>query len=54
MSERSASLPQLARRVWRLLDPAQKCECGYALLVSIAAECFTVGDTRLAAARTSA
>src|SRR5262245_50561745 len=42
MSERSTSLPSLARRVWRLFDRAQKCECAYALLVSIAAGCFTV------------
>ena len=42
MNERPASLQQLARRVWRLFDAGQKRECTFALLVSIAAGCFTV------------
>jgi ATP-binding cassette, subfamily B, bacterial PglK len=41
-AERPASLPQLARSVWRLLDAAQKRECAYAVLLSIAAGGFTV------------
>ena len=42
MSERRVSLPQLARRIWRLFDAAQKRECAYALLTSAVAGCFTV------------
>jgi ATP-binding cassette, subfamily B, bacterial PglK len=42
MSEPPASLWQLARRVWELLDAGQKRECTYALLLSIVAGCFTV------------
>jgi ATP-binding cassette, subfamily B, bacterial PglK len=42
MNERRASLLELARRVWGLFDAAQKRECVYALLASIAAACFTV------------
>jgi ABC-type multidrug transport system fused ATPase/permease subunit len=36
------SLPHLARRVWRLLDAAQKRECTYVILISVVAACFTV------------
>lgn len=42
MSEHPASFLDLTQRVWQLLDAAQKRECAYALLVSIAAACFTV------------
>jgi len=42
MNERRASLLELTRRVWGLFDAAQKRECSYALLASIAAGCFTV------------
>jgi ATP-binding cassette, subfamily B, bacterial PglK len=42
MSAGSISLPQLARRVWRLLDAKQRRESVCAMLVSIAAGCFTV------------
>ncbi len=42
MTARSTSLRQLARRIWQLLDAAQKRECVYALLISIAAGGFTV------------
>jgi HlyD family secretion protein len=42
MNERRTSLLELARRVWRLFDAAQKRECTYALLAAIAAACFTV------------
>jgi HlyD family secretion protein len=42
MSERSASLPSLAVRIWRLLDAAQKRACAHAVALSVAAGCFTV------------
>jgi HlyD family secretion protein len=42
MSEHSTSLPSLAVRIWRLLDPAQKRACANAVVLSVAAGCFTV------------
>ena len=42
MNEPPVSLLRLARRAWDLLDAAQKRECTYTLLLSIAAGCFTV------------
>jgi HlyD family secretion protein len=39
---RPSSLAQLARRVWQLLDAAQKRECVYALMLSLLAGGFTV------------
>jgi len=42
MSERSESLPALVLRVWRLLDAAQKRACANAVVLSVAAGCFTV------------
>jgi len=42
MNGQPASLPALAQEAWTLLDGAQKRECGYALLASIVAACFTV------------
>jgi HlyD family secretion protein len=41
-SQRPSSLPKLVHRVWQLLDPRQKRECAYAVLLSIAAGGFTV------------
>lgn len=40
--QRPPSLAQLARRVWRLLDAAQKRECAYAITLSMLAGGFTV------------
>ena len=42
MSDRSTSLPVLALRIWRLLDAAQRRACATAVLLSVAAGCFTV------------
>jgi ATP-binding cassette, subfamily B, bacterial PglK len=42
MNERAASLPQLARRVWELLDGRQRRDCLWSLVVSGAAGCVTV------------
>jgi len=41
-AQRPSSLAQLARRVWQLLDAAQKRECAYAIALSMAAGGFTV------------
>src|SRR5262252_490291 len=42
MSDRPASLPALALRIWRLLDAAQKRQCVSTVLLSVAAGCLTV------------
>ena len=42
MSDRSPSLRELALRIWRLLDAAQKRECINAVALSVVAGCFTV------------
>ena len=42
MSGRSSSLPELALRIWRLLDTAQRRECVNAVALSAVAGCFTV------------
>jgi len=42
MTQRAASLPQLAACVWQLLDARESRECAYAVLLSIAAGGFTV------------
>jgi HlyD family secretion protein len=42
MSERTASLPQLASMIWDLLDGQQKRDCVWSLVVSLAAGCVTV------------
>ena len=42
MSEHTASLPQLARKVWELLDRQQRRDCLGSLVVSVAAGCVTV------------
>jgi HlyD family secretion protein len=42
MRERSALLPEVALRIWRLLDAAQKRECANAVALSAVAGCFTV------------
>jgi hypothetical protein len=41
MTQRAGSLPQLAARVWQLLD-AESRECAYPVLLAIAAGGFTV------------
>jgi HlyD family secretion protein len=38
----AASLLHLARQIWQLLDDAQKRECVFVLLISIAAACLTL------------
>jgi ABC-type multidrug transport system fused ATPase/permease subunit len=42
MTQRVASLPEVARRVWDLLDAAQRRECARAVLLSVAAGGITV------------